>query len=474
MTIYKKIFFQKINYFSDPLAWNRRLGASIAGRFAEEFSRITEYMDLAELQRMRWPRLKRLLSHAYQNVPAYREHYARHRVKISELLSEKDLFRLPPMTRGDFKKYALQNVSTVAQNIHASRGIAGVTSGSTAEPLQFFIDRLSIIEKTALRYRYWRRMGADPLAPKIFCAPASARLIMPNLIFFHPHFIQSKKREYIDIIRASRSRLLYGFPLTVFDLLWMLDSEGVTDIKFDTAVLAGHTVAPGLRAYFQKRFQCDVLEYYGTGEVGSVAAECELHNGLHINEENMIVEIVDHNGQPLPAGSIGKVLLTYLGNEVMPFIRYDIGDYGVILPEQCICGRTLRQMLVDGRSSEYLLQGLHGESISPSVLRDVLDSFFYYFHRYQVIQTELDSFILNIIPTQHYRAEMDKKIINMLKQSIGNSNIRVKRVQDIPPLPSGKFQYFISELWKNKFPEKLLAIMPLEKRFQKSVLWNRS
>src|SRR3989344_914578 len=96
----------KVNYFVDPQKWNQRLGETMALRFAEGCARITEYVDFEEIQQMRWPRLKNLISHAYQNVPAYRDHYIKHGVKLLDIQSEVDLALLPSIKKTDLKEYA--------------------------------------------------------------------------------------------------------------------------------------------------------------------------------------------------------------------------------------------------------------------------------------------------------------------------------------------------------------------------------
>src|SRR5207237_10420346 len=72
---------------------------------------------------------------------------------------------------------------------------------------------------------------------------------------------------------------------------------------------------------------------YGSREFGSIAAECGLHQGLHVNAENLLVETDS------PKGSPGEVLITDLHNYGMPFIRYRIGDVATFDPiSRCVCG----------------------------------------------------------------------------------------------------------------------------------------
>lgn len=458
---------KKFNYFADPLKWDETLGRDFSGYFARSCLGLTEYADLRTIEDIRWPRLKRLIQHAYSIVPVYAAHYGALGVSPSDIQSKMDLPLLPPISKEDFKTYAARNIDCRAQNVPESRGWAGTTSGSTGEPFRYFLDSAYDVERTALRYRNWTRIGIDPFSPKIFCAPEGARFSMPNLISIHPHFIRARKEEYTRLIKCSRAKVICGFPLLVFDLLWMLAEERVPNIIFEKAMLIGHSVAPGIRSFLKDRFQCDAFEYYGAGETGPIAVECELRTALHIQEENVIVEIVDDNGVPVPDGTAGRVLITCLSNEFMPLIRYDIGDMGLILPGACKCGRKLRRMVVEGRSGECLFLGPSGESISPSILRGILDPYFEYFHRYQVVQQDLRTLILNIVPTKFWKKDKEKEIVEKVKESVNYPiRVHINYVKAIPPLSSGKFQYFISDLWSKKFPEGFFTVEPLERRYK--------
>lgn len=456
---------QKINYFSDPISWDKKLGKTFAWNFASVCASVYEYCDLASIKRERWRRFIKLLPQAYNTVPAYSKHYGLHGIDPSLIRSESDLPILPQISKADFKRYAAEGAPYHDAAFNPINLVSSVTSGSTGEPFRFFIDPRYKVEKTALRYRSWKRTGGDPFARKIYCGSQSARNAMPNAILIDLRFMQTKKQEYIELIRASKAKFLLGTPMSLFDLLWMLHEEHI-DITFRGAVVTGHILAPGIRNFFMDRFQCAVFEYYGVGEIGPVASECEFHCGLHIQEENIIVEIVNDDGEPTPCGKIGNVLLTHLGNEIMPLIRYDIGDKGVLLEEQCACGRTSRRLLIEGRTGEHLLLGPHGESIYPTVLREVLDQYFEYFHRYQVVQNDFQNIAIRIIPTSQFRKVMENEIIEKVQKAISSPmNITLERVDFIPPIsPGGKFQYFVSDLWRKKFPDGIFTAATLENR----------
>src|SRR3989344_2069609 len=458
----------KINYFTSPRWWDYQLGSSYSSRFADLWASSNETMSPKSFEKMRLPRLKHLISHAYQQVPLYYDLYQSVNILPEYIYSEDDLKNLPLVTKRSFKSYA-ENSGDIAKNINRSRGIMGTTSGSTGEPFRFFTDKAFSIEKRALRNRFWRWAGAKVNAPKICCAPESARNYYPNMLFLHPHYIKAKKNEYIDAIRKSEARTIFGSPLMTFDLLWVLSKEKNLP-RFETAILGGHTVSPGIRQFLEEKFQCQVFEFYATGELGIIAYECEKHQGMHIQEENTVVEIISDRGDSLSSGKAGRIILTKLSNELMPFIRYDIGDRGIILSDPCSCGRTSRRLLIEGRENEHLLASADGETISPAVLRDVSDSYFVHFQRYQFVQNKFDAVTLFIVPSKEFPETVQQEIIKKIKNVIpAPMKINIKCVPTIQPLPSGKFQYFVSNLWQQKFPETLLRTLSLEERIKKLI-----
>jgi phenylacetate-CoA ligase len=111
-------------------------------------------------------------------------------------------------------------------------------------------------------------------------------------------------------------------------------------------------------------FGVAAFDFYSATE-GLWAAQCPEHAGFHLFEEHAIVENVDTDNQPVPAGEPGaRVLLTNLANRVQPLIRYEIPDVVTIDPEPCPCGRTLRRLgAVHGRSDDLL--SLRGVTVHP-------------------------------------------------------------------------------------------------------------
>jgi phenylacetate-CoA ligase len=175
-----------------------------------------------------------------------------------------------------------------------------------------------------------------------------------------------------------------------------------------------------------------------------IAAECERHCGLHLTNEQLLVEIVDAEGRPVPDGEEGDVVVTDLYNYGMPFIRYRNGDRAIKGTESCGCGRGLPLLKdVTGRVADMIrtpddrvITGLffpHLMKDYPSVLR------------YQVVQEELDLVEMRVVATEAWNADVQSAIESAVRQKLGPLvRVELMRVADIPLSKGGKLRPVVS------------------------------
>jgi len=107
-----------------------------------------------------------------------------------------------------------------------------------------------------------------------------------------------------------------------------------------------------LRRDAESAWDCEVFDHWGMTETGyGGGVECAAHNGYHLREADLLVEIADPaTGAPLPPGATGEILVTTLGERAMPLVRYQTGDAARWLPGPCRCGSPLRRLgAVPGR-----------------------------------------------------------------------------------------------------------------------------
>ncbi|MBN1151702.1 MAG: phenylacetate--CoA ligase family protein, partial [Dehalococcoidia bacterium] len=117
------------------------------------------------------------------------------------------------------------------------------------------------------------------------------------------------------------------------------------------------------RALLTEVFGTNPFSKYSAFEVYEIASECSAHKGMHIQAEDIVVEVVNEDGSAAAPDRMGRVIVTNLHNYAMPFIRYELGDLAAIDPTPCECGRHLPRLVgIVGRMSELI--------VTPSDRRD--------------------------------------------------------------------------------------------------------
>lgn len=182
--------------------------------------------------------------------------------------------------------------------------------------------------------------------------------------------------EFMAALESSRCRVVFGYTRKIFRLSKELGRR--TDLrKFGVRVLflASEYLPPGMRRELSRLWGCDIRTHYGLTEMGlGVAVECEAHDGLHFNEADLLLEVVDPStGLSLPPGEEGELVFTTLTREAMPLIRYRTHDLSRVRREPCPCGQhgLLRIETVRKRLESTAPFGQGGE-IHPALLDDIL------------------------------------------------------------------------------------------------------
>ena len=185
----------------------------------------------------------------------------------------------------------------------------------------------------------------------------------------------------IEVVAAQLMRWQPDLLVTYGSLLaGLADAQlwGRMDIAPRAIVCGADALSAGARVRAGEAWETPVFEEYAATETAGIAAECEVHRGLHIYEDLLVVEAVDDAGQPVPVGAPAmRLLVTVLFARTLPLIRYELSDGVRLHTEACPCGRPFARITgVDGRVSETLwLRSAQGDpvTISPVVIHEVMD-----------------------------------------------------------------------------------------------------
>ncbi|MES2353868.1 MAG: AMP-binding protein [Pseudomonadota bacterium] len=415
----------------------------------------SQWWPAEKLEALRLTRLKHLLTSANANVPYYRKLFADQGFIPDAIQSLNDLTRLPFLTK------AVIRANLEALKAEGATDLARFnTGGSSGEPLIFFIGKERVSHDVAAKWRATRWWGVDIGDPEIVIwgSPIELgrqdrvkairdRLLRTQLL---PAFemTAAKVEGFIDVIQSVRPRMLFGYPSALSHIARHAEAIGrrLDNVGIKTAFVTSERLYEEQRTQIEKTFGCRVANGYGGRDAGFIAHECP-EGEMHITAEDIIVEIIDDDGNLLPAGQSGEIVVTHLATKTFPFIRYRTGDVGVLATEPCKCGRGLPVLKeIQGRSTDFVIAQdgtvMHGLALIY-VLRDLPGV-----HAFKIVQETVDYTRVLLTPSAGADiTTLENKIVDGFRARLGSgTTVSVEIVDKIPAEKSGKFRYVQSKV----------------------------
>lgn len=344
------------------------------------FSKEIETASRETLENIQSERLVKTVKRVYDNVPAYRKRMDEIGLKPEDIRSIKDLSKLPFTYKQDLRDnypyglFACDMKDVV--RIHASSGTTGKQTvvGYTKNDIDMWAecaaralvaagaDENDIVHVSYGYGLFTGGLGLHDGATKLGAAviPAST----------------GNTRRQLQMFKDFGSTVLCCTPSYAMYLGDSLAEYGMTkdDIKLKAGVFGAEPWTPGMRDQIQEKLGIVAHDIYGLSEIAGpgVAFDCECQNGLHINEDHFIPEIINpETGEVLPYGEQGELVFTCISKEALPLIRYRTRDISSLTIEKCSCGRTfVRMSKVTGRSDDMLI--IRGVNVFPSQVESVL------------------------------------------------------------------------------------------------------
>ena len=254
-------------------------------------------------------------------------------------------------------------------------------------------------------------------------------------------------RQFVREWTQKKPTMLFGHAHSIFLLASQLEKLGINEIRPKGIISTSMMLLPHERKVIEKVFGCKVTDRYGCEEVSLIGCECEEHDGMHMNIEHLVIEFLKDDGSYAAPGEPGRIVVTDLMNKAMPFVRYQVEDVGVPLDRICPCGRGLPLMAkVAGRVADFLVKEDGTKVAGISLIENTLTKF-QGVDQMQIVQKELKSICLNIVPGKDYDDNTKKELLSYFKKLFGaDCYIRVCLVDKIAPERSGKYRFSICEL----------------------------
>jgi len=255
----------------------------------------------------------------------------------------------------------------------------------------------------------------------------------------------------LDWLRRIRPQIVEGFPTALEVLARACQKESWRIPRPRVVISRGEVLFPDVRQLIADAFSAPVVDHYNSEEIGNIAWQCPLDpERMHINSDTCFLEIVDSEGRRLPPGEPGSIALTNLYDYTMPFIRYTVGDRGMLLPdadERCRCGsRGPSMALLEGREDDILRMPV-GSLVSPRV---IVTAMFWHngeaipgVHRYQLIQRLADRLEVRVILENAHAPDWREKLLAGAQRAMPGVELDIRQVDSIPLDASGKYKRVI-------------------------------
>jgi phenylacetate-CoA ligase len=331
------------------------------------------------------------------------------------------------------------------------------TGGSSGQPLVFYIGKARKSHDVAAKWRATRWWDVDigDREAVIWGSPIEHgtqdrlrqwrdRLLRSTLL---PAFEMSEDKldGFVAWLRRTRPTMLFGYPSALSYIARHAAKRGVRldDLGVRVAFVTSERLYDEQRALIEKAFACRVANGYGGRDAGFIAHECPA-GGLHLSAEDIVVEIVDPEGRPLPAGQAGEIVVTHLATAEFPFVRYRTGDIAVLDDRRCACGRGLPMLReLQGRSTDFVVAAdgtvMHGLALIY-ILRDLPG-----IERFKVTQETRTHTRVELVPEPAFDRGLLPRIVSGFQQRLGAEvQVTVDVVESIAPERSGKYRYIVS------------------------------
>lgn len=423
-----------------------------------EFRALQELSSLSPkaLRQIVETRVHDLLVFASARLPYYRDLVNRCKVDFHADSLLEELARLPVLQKPDVRANAERMVC---------RDVAGgarphSSGGTTGDTLRFFIDGVRQAQDLAARLFMQSLFGVEPGDRRlhVWGSPIETRgwrlkrwrdRMINEAIINAFEMSPTQMDAHIERIRQFKPRVIYGYPTSLALLAaharHHLTPEHVPWLRL--VVMTGEEVTDDQRRVVHETFGVPVAAEYGSREVGLIAHECPRGN-LHIVWPHIHVEIASA-GQLCPIGRPGDVLCTTLNTRAQPFIRYRLGDVGRLLEDACECGLPFPLMQLEGGkiTGFVALEGgrlCHG-AVTSHMLRGERGIVEYKTH-----QTALNEFMVYLVVDETFDAQTPERIRQRYRTLFGpHVNVACRLVDRIPPDPSGKRRYVVSDVAPN-------------------------
>lgn len=427
----------------------------------------TQWLNAEETKELQFRKLHSIIRHAYATVPYYTHLMRQHGLTPNSFHTIEDLAKLPLLERATLRGSQQSLLSSEADQ---KTLVTNYSSGSTGARAVFVQD---------LNFRLWMR--AHQLRTYAWCSNwklgekfvllwgSEIYWSMKQIVDKLDNFLTNRREfntfllspqlidRFVDQLQRFEPVLISTYSNAMHLIARAAQRRNLKLNQLRAIQSTSEPLPPALRQRMSEVMACEIYDKYGSRETNVVAHESPRHQGMCIQSENVVVEIVRADGTHCKPGEIGRVVLTTLNNFSMPLIRYATSDLATLMTGTCISGIGLPRMSAVAGREQDLIVTPRGDSI---------DSYFFSYlimqcsqiDWFQVIQTRQDALTIKIYAPNGLSLEMQRSLIERIKHHCDfEFKISLEMLNEIPSFGTGKFRLCVSEVEQPKEPNKRLV-----------------
>jgi len=339
-----------------------------------------ETMPREEMEKLQLERLQKMVAHAYTNVPFYHARLDEAGMTPDKILALEDLRFIPPTTKADLRDNYPYGLFGVPQSevvrLHASSGTTGKPTvvGYTQGDLDVWSENVARLVTAAGATR--DDIVQNCFGYGLFTGALGLHYGLEKIGASIVPCSSGNSEKQLMLMKDFGTTALIATPTYAMYLGEMAKELGYKreDFKLRLGLLGSEGCTTELRGQIEDSLGLFATDNYGLSELmgPGMSGECQQRDGLHINEDCFLCEILDPETlEPVPDGEVGELVVTTLVRECMPLLRYRTRDLTRIIKDPCACGRTTARMdKIMGRSDDMLK--IRGVNVFPSQIESVL------------------------------------------------------------------------------------------------------
>lgn len=339
-----------------------------------------ECIPRSQMKEWQNKKLKETVNTVYHNVPYYRKKMQKKNIKPADITGLSDLKKLPFTTKEDLRNNYPYNLFAVPLSqiirVHASSGTTGKPTvvGYTREDIATWSEVVArtlhcaaIGKDDFIQIAYGYGLFTGGLGIHYGSEKAGSTVIPVS---------GGNTAKQIQLLKDFGSTAIACTPSYALYLAEALQKEGINpaDLELEIGILGAEPWTDSMRSEIEKKLQIKAYDIYGLSEIigPGVASECHEQQGLHINEDHFLPEIIDpETKEVLTEGDKGELVFSTITKKGLPLLRYRTKDLTHLNYNKCACGRTLVRMeKCLGRSDDMLI--IRGVNVFPSQIESVL------------------------------------------------------------------------------------------------------